>query len=58
MDMKHLLEIDKYKANSLALYNSERARGIVHTDEWKEKMNRIQAIYNTLTLEQVQELFR
>jgi len=30
----------------LAQYNSEKARGIVHTIAWKEKMRRIQEDYD------------
>jgi hypothetical protein len=29
---------EPYEFNALAIYNSERARGIVHTPEWDEKM--------------------
>jgi hypothetical protein len=28
--------------NTLAMYNSEKARGIVHTNEWVAKMNDLQ----------------
>lgn len=30
----------------LAAFNSERARGIMHTPEWIEKMARLQARFN------------
>ncbi len=29
---------DKYEFWALATYNGERARGIMHTPEWQEKM--------------------
>jgi len=32
--------------NSLATYNSEVARGIVHTPEWIQKMADMQSDYN------------
>jgi hypothetical protein len=38
--------------NALADYNSERARGIMHTDEWKRQMSELQAEYNALLLAQ------
>lgn len=31
---------------TLANYNSEVARGIVHTEEWKQKMAELQVQYN------------
>ena len=30
----------------IAKYNSEVARGIKHTKKWKERMKKLQAIYN------------
>ena len=33
---------DEFEWDELATYNSEVARGIVHTPEWKEKMAREQ----------------
>lgn len=30
----------------LAVYNSEVERGIVHTDEWKQKMSKLQSEYD------------
>lgn len=39
---QHPWDVDKhespYRWNALATYNAERARGIVHTEEWKAKM--------------------
>lgn len=32
--------------DSLAKFNSEVARGLVHTPEWTDKMMRLQAKYN------------
>lgn len=32
------LDADSYEFSALARYNSEAARGIVHTPEWKAKM--------------------
>ena len=37
--------------STLACYNSEIARGIVHTDEWKTQMAVLQARFNRLTAE-------
>jgi len=33
--------------NSLATYNEERARGVVHTPEWQEKMAALQREFDT-----------
>lgn len=33
----------------LATYNAERARGLVHTPEWVEKMAELQARFDALT---------
>jgi len=30
----------------LAAYNSEVARGIIHTEKWQEKMKKLQTEYN------------
>jgi hypothetical protein len=38
--------LSKIQFDSLALYNVERSRGIVHTDEWTELMAKYQKIYN------------
>jgi hypothetical protein len=35
-----------YDVEKLARYNSEVARGIVHTDEWKAKMAAMQKTFN------------
>jgi hypothetical protein len=40
-----------YQANAswisqLASYNSERARGLVHTPEWDERMARLQSAFD------------
>jgi hypothetical protein len=35
-----------YQFNDLATYNSERARGIVHTPEWVEKMAEQQRLFD------------
>lgn len=32
--------------SDLATYNSERARGIVHSPEWQERMARLQAHFD------------
>lgn len=34
---------DRMDENRLAVYNAERARGLVHTPEWVAKMDEIQA---------------
>jgi hypothetical protein len=34
--------LETWELDQLATYNSERTRGIVHTDEWKAKMARLQ----------------
>jgi hypothetical protein len=34
------------EVNVLAIYNSEVARGIVHTDEWKSQMSVLQERFN------------
>jgi hypothetical protein len=31
----------------LAVYNSERARGIVHTQDWVEEMAQLQRVFDT-----------
>lgn len=36
---------------TLATYNSEVARGIVHTEEWKALMAEAQAWFNQMSLE-------
>jgi hypothetical protein len=38
--------IREHEINTLARYNAEVARGIVHTEEWKIKMAGYQARYN------------
>jgi hypothetical protein len=38
---------DPNRWHELAKYNSEVARGIAHTDEWREKMARQQAEFDT-----------
>lgn len=35
-----------YEFDDLATYNAERARGIVHTPEWQEKMKHRQSIFD------------
>ena len=34
--------------SALAIYNAERSRGIVHTAEWIQKMEREQELYDRL----------
>ncbi len=38
-----------YEFAALATYNGERARGIMHTLEWQEKMAKEQARFDTKT---------
>jgi hypothetical protein len=35
---------------ALAQYNAEVSRGIIHTDEWQEKMHRMQNEYDAKVL--------
>jgi len=42
-----LHEVDK-----LAIYNSERARGIVHTDAWREQMAELQTRFDRVGAEE------
>ena len=37
---------EPYEFEALATYNSEKARGIVHTPEWVEKMKHEQERFN------------
>lgn len=30
----------------LATYNAERARGLVHSDQWREQMSRLQSAFD------------
>lgn len=39
-------EFWEVRFDALAAYNSEVARGIVHTPEWDQAMSRVQADYN------------
>ena len=39
--------LSKDEIETLARFNSERARGIVHTSEWQEKMFDLQLIFDT-----------
>jgi len=39
-------EFKPYRFQDLAVYNSERARGLVHTPEYQEKMKREQELFN------------
>jgi len=39
-------ELTNGEINDLATYNSEVARGIVHTDEWKARMSELQTRWN------------
>jgi len=36
----------KYDYDRLAIYNSEVSRGLMHTDEYKAEMKKIQKEYN------------
>lgn len=38
--------LSEIEFNQLAKYNSEVARGIMHTEEWKQKMAQLQKTYN------------
>jgi len=38
----------RYELEQLATYNSERARGLVHTTEWQRKMQALQARWHAL----------
>lgn len=39
--------LNQLELDQLATYNGERARGIVHTDEWNENMRKLQARYDS-----------
>ena len=39
---------ESYRFWKLATYNAERARGILHTEEWQEKMSVEQALFDGL----------
>jgi hypothetical protein len=34
-----------HEVNMLAMFNAEEARGLVHTEEWKEHMKELQRKY-------------
>lgn len=38
--------MNRYDINTLAIYNAEKARGILHTPEWVEKMALLQQQFN------------
>jgi len=38
--------LSDHQIGVLANYNAERARGLVHTAEWMEKMAALQKLYN------------
>jgi hypothetical protein len=40
---------------ALAQYNEERARGIVHTPEWDERMTELQARYDKNTADEAEQ---
>lgn len=40
------MKMSEYRYAELATYNSEVARGIVHTDEWKQRMRLEQELYD------------
>jgi hypothetical protein len=37
---------ERSKYTDLAQYNSEVARGLMHTDEWKRQMSELQKAFN------------
>jgi hypothetical protein len=37
---------EEYRFAALAEYNTERARGIVHTEEWRKRMKKEQAKFD------------
>lgn len=41
------------RVEDLAIYNAEIARGIVHTPEWDEQMQRLQEQFDAQALAQV-----
>lgn len=43
------------KVDMLARYNSEAARGIMHTPEWKELMQELQRQFNQVQLRDIVE---
>lgn len=43
---KHEKEFIEKGYQALANFNSEKARGLVHTDEYKEKMKEVQERFN------------
>jgi hypothetical protein len=45
-DVLGLTERGEYRWSELATYNSERARGLVHTEEWKARMAKQQEEFN------------
>ncbi len=45
---------EHYEFSALATYNSEKARGIVHTDEWKAKMVTDQARFDAQFMEKAE----
>lgn len=44
--------------NTLGKYNAERARGIVHTPEWQEKMAELQSQFDATERERQQQWMR
>lgn len=41
--------LDEHQVRQLATYNSQRAEGLIHTEEWKDKMRRLQQMYDDWT---------
>ena len=39
--------LNEWEAQSLAEYNSEVSRGLIHTYEYKKKMQKLHDIYNS-----------
>lgn len=43
------MRMDRYEVEMLATYNSEKARGLVHTPEWSARMEEFQRRFNLVT---------
>ena len=39
-------QLASWEVHRLAVYNAERARGILHTPEWQEEMSQLQRRYD------------
>lgn len=50
-----LMPLNQYEVDILAIYNSEEARGIVHTKDWNNKMKLFQIRFNLVGFKKPEE---